>query len=181
MAFGLKGGMLSVLIETRNDEDLLARTLASLVPGAVEGLVREVILCDRGSTDHTWKVADHAGCIWLAETDIAAGIGRAKGDWLLFMEPGARLSPGWTEPVLRHISEASGPARFTRTRASEERLVARIFAARRPLAEGLVISKPQAAALAKPGMDATAMARKVSARRLGGEISAAPKRNSSAA
>jgi len=169
--------MLSVLIETHNDEDRLARTLASLVSGAVEGLVREVILCDRGSTDHTWKVADHAGCIWLAETDIAAGIRRAKGDWLLLVEPGARLSPGWTEPVLRHVSEANGPARFTRTRSSEERLVSRIFSTRRPLAEGLVISRPQAASLAKPGMDGAAIAREVSARRLGGEISAAPKRS----
>ena len=33
--------MLSVLIETRNDEEALARTLASLVGGAVEGVVRE--------------------------------------------------------------------------------------------------------------------------------------------
>ncbi|HWK14882.1 MAG TPA: glycosyltransferase [Rhizobiaceae bacterium] len=168
-------GMLSVLIETHNDEDRLARTLASLVSGAVEGLVREVIVCDRGSTDQSWQVADHAGCVWLAGTDIAAGIARAKGDWLLFVEPGARLSPGWTEPVLRHISEADGPARFNRTRSSEEALLSRIFATRRPLAEGLVISRPQAASLAKPGMDCASIARKVKARRLSGEISAAPR------
>jgi len=172
--------MLSVLIETHDDEDRLARTLASLVSGAVEGLVREVILCDRGSTDQTWNVADHAGCIWLAGTDIAGGIGRARGDWLLLVEPGARLSPGWTEPVLRHVSEAGGPACFTGARAGEERFLSRIFAARRPLAKGLVIPRQQAASLARPGMDAAAIARKVSVRRLGGEIFAAPKRNGAA-
>ncbi|TIR96069.1 MAG: glycosyl transferase family 2, partial [Mesorhizobium sp.] len=36
--------MLSVLIETRNDEEGLARTLASLIGGAVEGVVRDVIV-----------------------------------------------------------------------------------------------------------------------------------------
>jgi glycosyltransferase involved in cell wall biosynthesis len=54
--------MLSVVIETNNDEDALARTLASLVSAAVEGVVREVIVCDRGSTDRTHLVAEHAGC-----------------------------------------------------------------------------------------------------------------------
>ena len=53
--------MISVLIETRNDEAELAHTLASLVPGAVEGVVREVIVCDRGSTDGTASVAEQAG------------------------------------------------------------------------------------------------------------------------
>ena len=63
----LRLGMLSVLIETRNDEEGLARTLASLVGGAVEGVVREVIVCDLGSTDQTHDVAEHAGCAYLAQ------------------------------------------------------------------------------------------------------------------
>ncbi|MDP3898731.1 MAG: glycosyltransferase, partial [Mesorhizobium sp.] len=52
--------MLTVVIETRNEEEALARTLASLVGGSVEGVVREVMVHDRGSTDHTVLVADHA-------------------------------------------------------------------------------------------------------------------------
>lgn len=95
--------MLSVLIETRNDEEGLARTLASLVGGVVEGMVREVIVCDLGSTDQTAKVAEHAGCRYLATGGIKAGIGVAKGDWLLLLEPGARLVEGWTDTVADHI------------------------------------------------------------------------------
>ena len=57
-SFGYSACMLSVLIETRNDEDGLAQTLASLIGGAIEGVVREVIVCDNGSTDQTGKVAD---------------------------------------------------------------------------------------------------------------------------
>ena len=58
--------MISVLIETKDGEEGLARTLATLVGGAVEGVVREVIVCDKGSTDHTHSVAEHAGCVFLA-------------------------------------------------------------------------------------------------------------------
>jgi hypothetical protein len=78
--------MLSVLIETMNDEEGLARTLASLIGGAVEGVVRDVIVCDAGSTDQTHRVAEHAGC-HFGTGGIAAAIGQAKGDWLLFLEP----------------------------------------------------------------------------------------------
>ena len=53
--------MLSVVIETLNDEDPLARTLSSLVGPAVEGAVREVIVCDRGSTDGTVERLQRAG------------------------------------------------------------------------------------------------------------------------
>ncbi|TIU37731.1 MAG: glycosyl transferase family 2, partial [Mesorhizobium sp.] len=68
--------MLSVLIETRNDEEGLARTLASLVGGAVEGVVRDVIVCDQGSTDQTHRVAEHAGCHYVSG-GLSAGIGQA--------------------------------------------------------------------------------------------------------
>ena len=89
-----------MLIETRNDEDALARTLMSLVSGAVEGIVREVMVHDRGSTDHTAAVADHAGCALIPNGELASGMRRAKGDWLLFIEPGAKLSDGWIDAVL---------------------------------------------------------------------------------
>ncbi|TIT95003.1 MAG: glycosyltransferase, partial [Mesorhizobium sp.] len=95
--------MLSVLIETRNDEEGLARTLASLIGGAVEGVVRDVIVCDTGSTDQTHYVAEHAGCHYMAG-GVADGIGQAKGDWLLLLEPGARLAEGWIEEVAAHTA-----------------------------------------------------------------------------
>ena len=136
--------MLSVIIETRNDEDGLARTLAALVGGAVEGMVREVVVCDRGSTDDTGKVADHAGCVWLPDADIAAAVRRAKGDWLLILEPGARPVAGWIEAVGRHVSGDTHPGRFTRN-SDGEHLLSRLFRARRPLDGGLLISRRQAA------------------------------------
>jgi len=165
--------MLSVLIETRNDEEGLARTLASLVGGAVEGVVRDVIVCDAGSTDQTHRVAEHAGCHYVTG-GIGAGIGQAKGDWLLLLEPGARLAEGWIDEVVAHTAKQTMPARFSRARANRAPFLARVFSSNRALAEGLVISKRQAAALAKSARSAEALARGLATRKLNAEIWVAP-------
>lgn len=167
--------MLSVLIETRNHEEQLTRTLASLVSGAVEGVVREVIVCDVGSTDHTHIVADHAGCRYIPSGGIAAGIRQAKADWLIVVEPGARLCDGWMGAVAAHASQSTGAARFSRKHAGKSKFFPRLFSARHPLADGLLITKRQAAALAQKGCDAVHLARSVSSRRISAEIVAAPR------
>ncbi len=43
--------MLTVIMETKDNEAELAQTLSALVAGAVEGLVSDVIILDHGSTD----------------------------------------------------------------------------------------------------------------------------------
>lgn len=169
--------MLSVLIETRNDEEGLARTLASLVSAAVEGIVREVVVCDRGSTDHTHRVAEQAGCHFLATGGISAGIRQAKGEWLLLLEPGARLDDGWIEAVLEHVGHSTMAARFVRSKHIRQPFLARVFSARRPLRDGLVITKRQASSLSHGEGSAAAIARAVRARRLGaGIVPGAPAR-----
>lgn len=165
--------MLTVLIETRNHQDALARTLASLVSGAVEGIVREVLVHDRGSTDQTAAVADHAGCVMVPSGDLLGGVRRAKGDWLLFVEPGAKLSEGWVEAVFAHVGHANTPARFLRARAPDSGFLARMMMRRRPLSEGLLVSKRQALAKLKPGDEVEALARRLSSRRIGAEITPA--------
>ena len=47
--------MLTVLIDAADDPNGLALTLATLVPGAVEGLVRDVVVIDRGLDAATRK------------------------------------------------------------------------------------------------------------------------------
>lgn len=167
--------MISVLIETQNDEEALARTLASLVGGAVDGLVREVIVCDDGSTDATRRVADEAGCA-LLEGTAGEGVARAKGDWLLMLEPGARLADGWLEPAAAHMAKSTIPAHFTRARAQRAPFLSRVFGGNRALANGLLIRRSQAAALAKNARDAEALARGLATRQIAAEIFPAPKR-----
>ena len=168
--------MLSVLIETRNDEEGLARTLASLVGAAVEGVVREVVVCDRGSTDGTAAVADRAGCALLADADIAAGVRQAKGDWLLLLEPGARPEGDWMAAVLEYAATATMPACLARSRAHRAPFLSRLVGRPGPLADGLLITRRQAAALARPGADASALARGLAMRRLRAEIAPAPRK-----
>lgn len=168
--------MLTVLIETHNDEEPLARTLASLVPAAVEGLVRDVIVCDRQSLDHTHQVAEHAGCLFLANGEIHTALRRARGEWVLFLEPGARLIDGWMDPVVAHAAKMATPARFTRAREDRPGFFTRVFSARRPLADGLVMTRRQAMALGKSAASPEAIARGLSARRLSALISPAPVR-----
>ena len=166
--------MLTVVMETRNDEEALARTLASLVGGSVEGVVREVMVHDRGSTDQTTLVADHAGCAVI--DDIGGALRRARGDWLLLLEPGARLADGWTEAALLHMSATTQPARFSRSRIGRPHFLARLFSPRRPFADGLLITRRQALALLRSGSELAAIARGLSTTRIAAEIVASPKR-----
>ena len=165
--------MISVIIETRDHAEQLARTLGSLVPAAVEGFVRDVLARDLGSAYETRKVCDHAGARWLGECELADAIKAARCDWLLLLAPGARMIDGWIEPAAMHMEKLTSPARFTRSRASRPGLFARLKAGPDPLAEGLLIHRKQALALARPGIDAKALARGLASRRLSGEIAPA--------
>ncbi|PYE90558.1 glycosyltransferase [Phyllobacterium leguminum] len=162
--------MVSVVIETRNDEEALARTLAGLVNGAVVGLVRDVIIVDHGSSDHTREIADAAGCVFLENGVFADALGQARGEWLLLLEPGSRLFEGWTEAVRDHVEVSPGPARFTRSRINRPPFLKRIFGGNDPLGDGLLISKRQAIALMKPGYGASDLARGLAMRQLKAEI-----------
>ena len=162
--------MLTVLIDAAEDPNGLALTLSTLVAGAVEGLVREVVVIDRGLDDATRKVADHAGCRIVSGETLPAIVGAAKGDWLLLLEPGARLVDGWIDEVVAHVSKSSLPGRFSRTAGSRVPLFSRAFSRPTALAEGLLIAKARAAALAKSTGTAEALARGLATKRLGAEI-----------
>lgn len=160
--------MVSVLIETLNDEERLARTLASLVGGSVEGVVREVIVCDGGSADGTHQVADAAGCHWLASGSVADAARQAKSDWMLLLEPGAVMGAGWIEAAVRHCARSEMAATFTsRTRRP---LFGRFFGRNRALERGLLIRKRQVAALANSARNSEAVARGLATRQLDAEI-----------
>ncbi|HVY20363.1 MAG TPA: glycosyltransferase [Bauldia sp.] len=112
------GGMITAIIETRDDEVGLAHALAALVPAATEGIVREVVVIDRGSSDGTLTVADTAGCTIIEARKVAGDPLRraaeaARGDWLLFLSPSASLQPGWQGAAMAFIDDAlvTGTAR----------------------------------------------------------------------
>ncbi|WP_246191263.1 glycosyl transferase family 2 [Aureimonas leprariae] len=159
---------MSVVIDCREDAVALTATLATLVPGAVEGLVREVLVVDRGTDAATRKVADHAGCRVVAELEAAQAVANAKGDWVMLIEPGARLSAGWIEAVAEHLADGSSDgapkaARFSRVPSDGRGFLRRLLQrGQRPLVDGLVAPKAQAVELYGKG----GIARRPAARRL---------------
>jgi glycosyltransferase involved in cell wall biosynthesis len=102
--------MISVIIPTHESERLLAHTLAALVPGALDGVLREVIVADADSTDGTAKVADVAGCRFLVlpgerGARLAAAAATARADWLWFVQPGSIPGTNWIEELSGFIRE----------------------------------------------------------------------------
>jgi glycosyltransferase involved in cell wall biosynthesis len=162
--------MISVLIECRNAEEPLATTLAALVPGAVDGLVREVAVLDRGSTDGSREVADGAGCRIIEDAGLREAIGSLRSDWLFLLEPGARPLAGWIERVREHIVSSQTPARLTPARDHRPSFFARLRRLDPPLRYGLILPKRQAAANARDGQSLESLARGLAVRRLDCEI-----------
>lgn len=162
--------MLTVIIECRDNEPELAQTLAALVAGAVEGIVRDVVVLDHGSRDGSHEIADAAGCRFLTEWDMNEIVRTARGDWLLLLEPGARPLNGWVDAVAEHVAISKGPARFAGSRSHRRPLLKRLISPRPALEQGLLVSKRQASTIARKGMRLDQMAAGVRARRLVAEI-----------
>lgn len=108
---------LSVVMPTLNAETTLPAVLAAVVPGAVSGLVRELMVSDGGSTDATIRIVEAAGGTVLTSQrgrglQLAAGAARARGDWLLFLHADSVPAPGWEDAVRRHMERDERAAVF---------------------------------------------------------------------
>jgi len=148
--------MLSVIIATQNSERPLVVTLASLVSGATEGLVGEVLIADGGSRDDTAAVADVAGCKFLRLEEalalrMRAAAGAARHRWLMFLRPGTVLDTPWAGETMRFVERPGSEQRaaiFRRGAPTETSLrlalslLASALGTRPHPEQGLVIAKP---------------------------------------
>ena len=96
--------MITVVIPTLNAETSLAATLTSLVPGAVDGVIRQVVIVDGGSSDRTLRIAEDSGAdIVRSEPgrgrQLRAGTEAARFPWLLFIHADTVLDAGWEREV----------------------------------------------------------------------------------
>lgn len=146
--------MLSVIIATLDSERPLVATLAALVPGAVEGVVSEVLVADGGSHDDTTAVADVAGCNVMVVTGaparrLGAAATVARAPWLLFLRPGTILDAGWTSDARRFVEESAFDRRAAVFRRGASRtalrealsLIADMLVTRVRPEQGLLIAK----------------------------------------
>lgn len=108
--------MICVVIPTLNAQAGLAATLTSLVPAAVDGLVRQVIVVDAGSCDQSVGIAEQAGAEILRTTpgrgaQLALGARAAKFPWLLFLHADTILESGWEREATAFIERVEGEGR----------------------------------------------------------------------
>jgi hypothetical protein len=108
--------MLSVIIPTEGEEQPAVATLAALVPGAAAGVVREMLLVDRAGSGTIERVADVAGCRFLAfegtrAAALAAGARQARAPWLMFLHAGAVLDSCWIEETAQFVERVSASDR----------------------------------------------------------------------
>src|SRR3984885_8569236 len=160
--------MLSVIIPTEGAEHPAVATLAALVPGAATGVVREVILVDRGDNGVIERVADVAGCRFLAfegprAAALAAGARQARSPWLMFLHAGAVLDHGWIDETAQFIQRVSGSDRpragvfrYARSPYSDHTLRERLRSAARMVAgpfadQGLLSARDHYERLPRPG------------------------------
>lgn len=162
--------MLTVIMECRDHEAELAHTLSSLVPGAVEGLVGDVVVLDHGSRDGSSSVADAAGCRFHEQWDMKDVLRSARGEWILLVEPGARLQQGWIEIVGEYIALARQPARFSVPRGHRRPFYQRIARPEQPLEQGFLMPKRQAITIAESGTKLCELTRGQKASRLSAEM-----------
>ncbi len=106
--------MISVIIPTLNSEATLSPTLVALVPGAVEGVIAQVIIADGGSGDHTEDISDAGGAKFITAVrgrgeQLKAGALVANQDWLLFVHADTILDSGVEEEI---VAFCRGEGRF---------------------------------------------------------------------
>ncbi len=108
--------MISVIIPALNAERHLPATLTALVPAAVNGIVREVIVADGGSTDRTRNVADLSGADFVdvergRGPQLMQGAARARFPWLLFLHADTVLEDGWEREAVDFIHQVDSGER----------------------------------------------------------------------
>jgi glycosyltransferase involved in cell wall biosynthesis len=97
---------LSVIILTHNNQDYLSNCLKS-----VAKIAKEIIVCDKGSSDRTLEIAKKAGTRIIKYSgqyfdewrNLAAS--QAKGNWLLYVDSDERLSRDLIKEIRKIINK----------------------------------------------------------------------------
>ncbi|MEZ5920308.1 MAG: TIGR04283 family arsenosugar biosynthesis glycosyltransferase [Parvularculaceae bacterium] len=125
---------ISVVIPTLNAKAGLGSALACLEAARDQGLVREIIIADGGSSDTTEKIAGSAGarivkCDRGRGLQLATGAACAVSDWLLFVHADTWLDGEWEMQAKAHIADGKDKVGVFRLRFSSRGLAPRIVAA----------------------------------------------------
>ncbi|WP_374570020.1 glycosyltransferase [Phenylobacterium sp.] len=145
--------MITAVIPTLNAARELHALLSALVPAAAEGLVRQVLVLDGGSSDGTHELCEDAGADVL-DVPLAEAARRARGDWILALPVDLRLRRGWDAAVVAHLERGGGAALLVDA-TEPEGWLARL---KGPSKAGVLLKRAAVEALG-PGADLDALRR----------------------
>lgn len=100
--------MLTVIIDARSDAERLPALLAQLTAGAVDGLVRQVLIVAADGQAGIGDLCEETGAD--AHPTIEAAAKAARADQLLVLPADFRLRDGWMGSLDGHLGRDGGPA-----------------------------------------------------------------------
>jgi len=108
--------VISIIMPTFNAAPHLARSLSPLVPAVADGVVRELVVSDGGSTDDTIAIAEDVGARIVTGArgrgaQLIAGAAVAKSPWLLFLHADTALADNWSDETARFIAQPQNGTR----------------------------------------------------------------------
>lgn len=100
----------SVIIPTLNAEPALAACFGALMEGLEQGVIRELIVSDGGSSDATGAVAQAWGATVVHGAasrggQLRRGIAAATGEWFLILHADTVLQDGWSQAVHTSLTQ----------------------------------------------------------------------------
>ncbi|WP_068878558.1 MULTISPECIES: hypothetical protein [unclassified Phenylobacterium] len=103
--------MLSVIIDARTGADGLPGLLAQLTAGAVDGLVRQVLIVAADGQRGIDELCEDMGA--EASSTMEAAAAASRSDRLLVLPADLRLRDGWIKALETHLARGGEPAVVT--------------------------------------------------------------------
>jgi len=111
----MRRGMISVILPALIEEPATIETLAILVEGVAEGILRDCVLVSAKPSDLFEHYADAAGCSFVVENGsynalLKKGAAQVRSDWSLVITPGLVPSGDWLNALADWISDKPQPS-----------------------------------------------------------------------
>jgi hypothetical protein len=100
--------MLTVIIDARTDAERLPALLAQLTAGAVDGLVRQVLIVAAEGHARIDELCEETGA--EAHPSLEAAAKAARAEQLLVLPADFRLRDGWIGSLDGHLARGGAPA-----------------------------------------------------------------------